>query len=247
MLVDPADLEIAESGVVRIEPGTPSTTLPSETTTISSGPEPVYNLPSGLFCRDLVALGYSYPEAMEYWFLEGEPDRMDTDLNGIPCETVYSPEDVAAFWGESPPTPEFNLDVLTDEILLFLEDRMISPGYGGKVFCAVRLYGEEQSGTKAEGWMWQFCAEYYPVGDHIELGAGEMSPVVLRFTHGERGWMVTDLVQPDEGEGYGDSIRAMFPPAVADQVLADAGVLGPELEAETASLAEDYFGLPYAD
>jgi hypothetical protein len=55
-------------------------------------------LPAGLFCRDLDSQGYSYGEAVEYWALHGEPDQMDADLNGIPCETVYSPADVAAYW-----------------------------------------------------------------------------------------------------------------------------------------------------
>ncbi len=46
-------------------------------------------LPSGLFCRDLAADGYSYAAAIEYWRVEGMPDRMDADRNGIPCETVH--------------------------------------------------------------------------------------------------------------------------------------------------------------
>jgi hypothetical protein len=40
----------------------------------------------------------SYSEAVDYWFLHGAPDRMDEDLNGIPCETVYPPADVSAYW-----------------------------------------------------------------------------------------------------------------------------------------------------
>jgi hypothetical protein len=55
-------------------------------------------LPAGLFCRDLKAKGYSYVAAIDYWQLHGQPDRMDADRNGIPCETVYSRSDVAAYW-----------------------------------------------------------------------------------------------------------------------------------------------------
>ena len=46
-------------------------------------------LPSGLYCKDLKALGYNWSDATEYWILWGAPDNMDADLNGIPCETVY--------------------------------------------------------------------------------------------------------------------------------------------------------------
>jgi hypothetical protein len=59
---------------------------------------PVYDLPSGLFCRDLAARGYSYAEAVWYWSLEGYPDRMDASGNGIPCQTVYPRAEVAAYW-----------------------------------------------------------------------------------------------------------------------------------------------------
>jgi hypothetical protein len=55
-------------------------------------------LPAGLFCRDLYARGYSYADAVSYWYLHGEPDQMDIDLNGIPCETVYPPSDVDNYW-----------------------------------------------------------------------------------------------------------------------------------------------------
>lgn len=70
------------------------------------GPPPTENVPPdvgqlepGLYCRDLAALGVSYANAATYWIYEGRPDRMDADLNGIPCETVYPPDDVTAYWG----------------------------------------------------------------------------------------------------------------------------------------------------
>ncbi len=78
-------------------PTTTATTRPPPLTTVPGG---VGALPSGLYCRDLSAMGYSYPAAVEYWRLEGYTDRMDADLNGIPCETVYSRSDVVAYWGD---------------------------------------------------------------------------------------------------------------------------------------------------
>jgi hypothetical protein len=58
----------------------------------------VRSLPAGLFCRDLKAKGYSYVAAIDYWRLHGQPNQMDADRNGIPCETVYSRSDVALYW-----------------------------------------------------------------------------------------------------------------------------------------------------
>ena len=70
--------------------------------------------PKGLFCRDLLdpdvdayPIWEFYPFAqgstparnffwsLVYWSLEGEPDRMDEDGNGIPCETLFEPEVIA--------------------------------------------------------------------------------------------------------------------------------------------------------
>jgi len=47
-----------------------------------------------LSCRDLADRGTSYDQAVVYWILEGAPDRMDADGNGIPCETVYQASEV---------------------------------------------------------------------------------------------------------------------------------------------------------
>lgn len=79
----------------------PTTTLPPPSTTSLA---PVGDLESGLLCRDLAHLGYSYAEAVTYWTREGQPDRMDADRNSIPCETVYEHETVVEFWGDPPPT-----------------------------------------------------------------------------------------------------------------------------------------------
>ncbi len=62
-------------------------------------PPGIASLPSGLFCRDLIDRELGYPDAVAYWFSEGQPDRMDEDLDGIPCETGYSTAEVDAYWG----------------------------------------------------------------------------------------------------------------------------------------------------
>ncbi len=59
--------------------------------------------PDGLLCRDLPVRAIfpfndGYFWAVAYWFLDGRPDRMDADLDGIPCETVFAPRDVARLW-----------------------------------------------------------------------------------------------------------------------------------------------------
>ncbi len=72
--------------------------------------------PHGLFCRDLdeesSGAGFfstsggtpagNYFRAVLYWFLEGMPDRMDADVNGIPCETLFDEDTVAELWNGGP-------------------------------------------------------------------------------------------------------------------------------------------------
>lgn len=66
------------------------------------------NAPKGLFCRDLRNEDVeAYPfrqlstpsvdffRSLVYWSLDGRPDRMDADLNGIPRETLYDAAVVA--------------------------------------------------------------------------------------------------------------------------------------------------------
>jgi hypothetical protein len=57
--------------------------------TNASALPPVGSLPGGFLCRDLADLGYGPADAVDYWYLWAEPDQMDADLNGIPCETVW--------------------------------------------------------------------------------------------------------------------------------------------------------------
>lgn len=71
-----------------------------------AGPGDVRNLRTNLFCRDLLAQGYSYTASVDYWRMHGQPDQMDADRNGIPCETVYPADRVQAYWGSRMPAPD---------------------------------------------------------------------------------------------------------------------------------------------
>ena len=69
-------------------------------------------VPRGLYCHELLdpeVNAYPFSQrstpatnflwSLVYWSLEGEPNRMDEDQNGIPCETLYDPEVVADVLG----------------------------------------------------------------------------------------------------------------------------------------------------
>lgn len=94
------DLEGRPDRMDAAQNGTPCQTVydSSEVSSYWGLATAVYDLPSGLFCRDLKARGYSYDDAVWYWYLEGQTDRMDASVNGIPCQTVYPASAVAAYW-----------------------------------------------------------------------------------------------------------------------------------------------------
>lgn len=87
------------------ETTTTTTAVPTTTVPARAAPPPtvgdVRTLEAGLFCRDLNARGFSYSAAVDYWRLHGQTNQMDSDLNGIPCETVYLPDQVRAYWGSA--------------------------------------------------------------------------------------------------------------------------------------------------
>jgi hypothetical protein len=66
-----------------------------------------FGAPAGELCEDYLSAWYgdgpynqteAYIDVLAYWFLEGMPDRMDVDGNGIPCEQLFPPEVVADVW-----------------------------------------------------------------------------------------------------------------------------------------------------
>lgn len=78
-----------------------TSTTAAPPTTIAAPLGNVLQEPDGLLCKDLEAKGYSYSAAVDYWRSHGQPNRMDSDRNGIPCETVYPRSDVVAYWPHS--------------------------------------------------------------------------------------------------------------------------------------------------
>jgi hypothetical protein len=51
-------------------------------------------LGAGRLCRDVKAGGHGFDAALAYWIREGRPTRMDADDNGLPCESVYSWQEI---------------------------------------------------------------------------------------------------------------------------------------------------------
>ena len=102
-------------------PTTPTTVAPPTAAPSVAPPAPVTTVlgdvraqPGDLMCRDLRAKGFSYSAAVDYWRQHGQPDRLDADRDGIPCETVYPTTDVLAYWGTQGVTPTLDTSNVYD-------------------------------------------------------------------------------------------------------------------------------------
>ncbi|MDQ6696173.1 MAG: hypothetical protein M3Z46_01780 [Actinomycetota bacterium] len=76
----------------------PSTFPTTVTSSTLPGTGDVRTEPPGLLCAMIASRGYDYAAAVLYWQSQGQPPRMDVDGNGRPCETVYPPAAVRAYW-----------------------------------------------------------------------------------------------------------------------------------------------------
>lgn len=93
----PSNMDIDSNGipcqtVYPAAPGYVGTSAPAASTVPTPYWE-IYSLPSGLLCRDLRDQGYSYQNAYDYWVYWNRPSNMDIDSNGVPCETVWAPNE----------------------------------------------------------------------------------------------------------------------------------------------------------
>lgn len=109
-----------------------TTSIPTATATTN---------PPKVFCRDLAAQGYSYREALDFWVGEGAPDRMDADLNGIPCETVFEAADVATVLAGLAPTTtgEVYPEALSRDLVPWSR---VGPGWYLATFIGSDIWGE---------------------------------------------------------------------------------------------------------
>jgi len=97
------------------------------------------------------------------------------------------------------------------EIQNYLENHIEFPGFGGKMFCAYKLFGIETKASEDHIYLWSLCMEYYVKDSALLKGTGVSMPVALISVRLPQGNKIVEHKKPVDGEGYGDSIRQIFP------------------------------------
>lgn len=104
------------------------------------------------------------------------------------------------------------------EIKNYLESHIEIPSFGGKMFCAYQFFGIDKNGVKDNIYLWTLCMEYYIKNNSLLKGTGVSLPVVL-ISQGNK---ILEHKKPVDGQGYGESIRLIFPKKYHKTVFAEA-------------------------
>ena len=130
------------------------------------------------------------------------------------CTTVLLVLGVAACGGDGYELPERTTQVAVEEArVASLIERHESAGFGGrKGECAVRVLGKERGSTFA----WATCT--YPPTNGVEPESGVSTAYRVDGT---------EVRSTEDGSGYDDSVRGLFPEALAEAVLEEPERLRP--------------------
>ena len=113
-----------------------------------------------------------------------------------------------------------NQSPLTDNIQRYLEASIELTNSGGKMFCAYDIFGTETKKTAKYIYLWTACVEYYVKSGLLRQGAAVSLPVALTVEETSHGDMIKGHKKPVDGEGYGNSIRKIFPPRYQSTIFA---------------------------
>lgn len=126
------------------------------------------------------------------------------------CSGITTP-DKAAHRDE----PEMENTTVEKERKQYLEQQLMSPQFGGTVYCAYEQADEEWEGNQGKWYGWVFCLEFLEDGSE---GAGVSLPVVLDLERTEKEVKVTGHAVPEDGSDYEQSMRRLFPKQVREQL-----------------------------
>ena len=104
----------------------------------------------------------------------------------------------------------------------YIENHIEFPGFGGKMFCAYKLFGIETTGNNNHIYLWTLCMEYYVKDSVLLKGTGVSMPVALISVRSPQGSKILEHKKPVDGEGYSESIRQIFPKQYHKAIFAES-------------------------
>jgi hypothetical protein len=133
---------------------------------------------------------------------------------------------------------------LADESRKVTKDYLVTKvgvaGFGGKVFCAYKSLGVEESGDEVKEYVYALCQEYSRSGGGVNKGTGLKLPLVLHLRKQGGSYAVLNHQAPRDA-GYKREIEQLFPREMQDEIFSLESNSA-SLEAEAEAEARDYFG-----
>jgi len=120
-------------------------------------------------------------------------------LSGCQSHKQESPENI------------LNQPGLKEAIYDYLQSNILSPNFGGKVFCDYELFGTEIKNDRVYIYLWTLCMEYYLEDDGLKEGSGISLPIVLTVLSLGEGYKIIEHKQPADGEGTYPDYKEIFP------------------------------------
>lgn len=111
---------------------------------------------------------------------------------------------------------------LDEKIQKYLENYIESPSFGGKMFCAYKMFGTETKNNKDYVYLWTLCMEYFVKDRALMKGTGVSMPIALISVRLHQGNKIVGHQKPVDGEGYAESIRKIFPKKYHKAIFAEA-------------------------
>lgn len=173
-------------------------------------------------------------------------------LRGAECRRVFALAALLACTGQvnqtaSPINQPFTVNgarVEPDSLNAYLAAHRGFTSKGGEMRCAYRPLG--QSGTKV--FVWAMCTELLAVDGRLINGSGMGLPAAFQIEVDSGRARIVGIEIPQDGSGYGPSIRRIFPASTWPAIFADRARTHPAagLEDYLRREAAARFGLPAA-
>lgn len=105
------------------------------------------------------------------------------------------------------------------ELYVYLQNKILQPGFGGTMFCAYSFFGSEIKGNKMYIYLWTLLQEYRSENRQLVAGVGMSCPIALVAVRSQQGYTITGYWIPENGTAYAPSIRKMFPRAYYNEIF----------------------------
>jgi len=108
----------------------------------------------------------------------------------------------------------FSKPEVKKQIENYLDAKVITANFGGKVFCSYKFLGALGIEDRDEAYIWTLCEEYYLKDGALTQGTGASLPMAIVFKRGE----IIEHKEPRDGSLYSQDIKSIFPADVQKKI-----------------------------